>query len=175
MAFASFPNKRKPEMRSASDPSRPSAAGPGWRPLPPLVVLAGLAVMTAVRVVAPEPSPIPEPWTGLGPALALLGLAIAFTAAAQFRRRRANIQTFGEPTRLVTGGLFRLSRNPMYLGLALVLVGAAVGLGGGWPSLVAAGFVVLADRWYIPFEERAMRRRFGDDYERYRRRVRRWI
>lgn len=132
-------------------------------------------MMAGLRIVAPQPTLVSSPWTGLGPAISLIGLAIAFAASAQFHRRRANIQTFGEPTRLVTGGLFRLSRNPMYLGMTLLLVGAAVGLGGGWPSLVAVAFIVLADRWYIPFEERAMRRRFGADYESYCRKVRRWI
>lgn len=155
----------------------PETPGPaaGWRPLPPLVVLIGLGLMIALDMVMPEPSPVRSPWTGLGLAVALVGLSTTLVAAAQFRRKRANIQTFGAPTRLVSCGLFKLSRNPMYLGFVLLLAGVAAALGGGAPSVVPVAFFVLAQLWYIPFEERAMRDRFGDDYDRYRRQVRRWL
>lgn len=146
-----------------------------WRPLPPVAVLAGLIAMLGLRLALPDPTPVRPPWTWLGLAIALLGLAITFAAAAEFQRRRTNIQTFGEPTRLVTGGLFGLSRNPMYLGFALLLAGAAAALGGGWPSVIPVAFVVLARAWYIPFEERALHRAFGEEYDNYRRRVRRWL
>lgn len=147
----------------------------GWRPLPPLVVLVGLIAMVGLRLALPDPKLVDPPWTWLGLAVALLGLAITFAAAAEFQRRRTNIQTFGEPTRLVTSGLFQLSRNPMYLGFVLLLAGAAAALGGGWPSAIPVTFLLLADGWYIPFEERAMHQAFGEEYDQYRRRVRRWL
>lgn len=161
--------------------SRPQAADGGgkgtlgWRPLPPLLMLAGLITMVCLRVALPDPTPIRPPWTWMGLSVALIGLAITLAAAAQFRQRRTNIHTFGEPTRLVTQGLFRLSRNPMYLGFTLLLVGVAAALGGGWPSAVPIVFVLVVSGWYIPFEERAMRHAFGEAYEQYRRRVRRWL
>ncbi|MCE3289332.1 MAG: hypothetical protein K0R83_1344, partial [Caulobacter sp.] len=84
-------------------------------------------------------------------------------------------RTFDDPDVLVTGGPFRFTRNPMYLGFLLLLAGVALGLGAASPWIVPVVFWLLADRWYIPFEERAMRRTFGEAYEAYARRVRRWV
>jgi len=76
---------------------------------------------------------------------------------------------------LVSDGLFRWSRNPMYLGFVLLLLGIAILLGTATPFAGPLIFAIVADRWYIGFEERAMRQKFGADYEAYRRRTRRWI
>jgi protein-S-isoprenylcysteine O-methyltransferase Ste14 len=88
---------------------------------------------------------------------------------------RTNIVTFGEPTRLVADGWFRWSRNPMYLGFALLLTGVALALGGAVTFVPTALFVLAAEKVYIPFEERAMTRAFGDEYVRYAGQVRRWF
>ncbi len=63
----------------------------------------------------------------------------------------------------------------MYLGFALFLAGVALALGGLFTTLPAALFVLAAERIYIPFEERAMTRVFGEDYLRYSKQVRRWF
>ena len=73
---------------------------------------------------------------------------------------------------LVTDGLFRFSRNPMYLGMSAALMGLGVVLGTLLPLLVTVAFVIIADRWYIRFEAAAMRRKFGHAYAQ---RTRRWF
>jgi protein-S-isoprenylcysteine O-methyltransferase Ste14 len=75
----------------------------------------------------------------------------------------------------VVGGLYRFSRNPMYLGMGLMLVGAGVLLGALSPLFGVALFVIVADRWYIAFEEQAMQAHFGPAYAAYQARTRRWI
>lgn len=145
------------------------------RIMPPVVVVLGLLVMVALRFCAPLAMVPPAPWSWPGWALALAGLAITLTGAGLFRRLGTNIKTFNDPGVLVTDGPFRFSRNPMYLGFFLLLAGVALGLGAASPWVVPAAFWLLADRWYIPFEERAMRRTFGEAYETYGRRVRRWV
>jgi protein-S-isoprenylcysteine O-methyltransferase Ste14 len=110
-----------------------------------------------------------------GGVLALGGLGLTVSAARHFERVKTNIVTFNAPTLLVQDGWFRISRNPMYLGLALFLGGAALALGGSWAFVPAALFVLVAQLVYIPFEERALTRAFGDDYRRYAVRVRRWL
>lgn len=75
----------------------------------------------------------------------------------------------------MTDGLFRLTRNPMYLGFSVALLGLAVFLGSLVPMLLAVAYVLISDRWYIAFEENRMLARFGEDYRRYARRTRRWL
>jgi len=131
--------------------------------------------MMLLHACAPGPHWLPAwlRWPGL--ALLVAGLGIAAWHARLFRRVGTNIHTFRAPQVLVTGGLFRHSRNPMYLGFVLALAGLALVLGAVTPALVAVAYAVVVDRWYIRFEEEAMARTFGEDYRRYRTRVRRWL
>ena len=76
---------------------------------------------------------------------------------------------------LACNGPYTLARNPMYLGLLTGLVGLWLFLGTLTPAIGVLAFFVAADRWYIPFEERAMTRAFGDRYAAYKSRVRRWL
>ncbi|NJL07548.1 MAG: isoprenylcysteine carboxylmethyltransferase family protein [Methylacidiphilales bacterium] len=145
------------------------------RILPPALVALCVAMMAVLHLAVPEPAVVAGSarWLGL---LAIVGGASLTVAAARlFKRRRANINTFKTPTALVTDGPFRVSRNPIYLGFTVLLVGAAVVLGSALPFAVAAAFAVIADRWYIPFEERAMRAEFGAAFDAYAQRVRRWL
>lgn len=116
--------------------------------------------------------PALRPFGGL-PILA--GIALLVIARLQFARARTNIYTFDEPGTLVTGGVFRISRHPMYLGFALVLAGAAIWLGSIAAFVPVILFIAIADRWYIGFEEEWLRRKFGSAYEGYARGTRRWI
>ena len=143
--------------------------------LPPALVAIIVVVMCGARLILPGPVLIPPPLNWLGLVLLGAGFALAFSGARHFEKVGTNIKTFNEPTLLVTDGPFRWSRNPMYLGLALFLAGLAVLLGALIPFLGPLAFFVAADRWYIPFEERAMQKKFGDRYEAYRREIRRWI
>lgn len=107
----------------------------------------------------------------------LLGLAIAIVAVAQFRQMSTTINPL-HPERaseLVANGLFRYSRNPMYLGMLLVLIGLAF-YGGRWQGLLGPiVFVVLINRWQIEPEERALEQLFGERFADYCRRVPRWF
>jgi protein-S-isoprenylcysteine O-methyltransferase Ste14 len=143
--------------------------------LPPiaLVMLAGL--MVALHRTVPVMGIVPWPfnWAGVVPIVA--GLGLANWHARLFRRIGTNINTFGEPDKLTTEGLFGRSRNPMYLGMVACLVGVAILLGSLTPWVGPVAFFVIANLWYIPLEERAMARKFGAAYGEYQRRVRRWL
>jgi protein-S-isoprenylcysteine O-methyltransferase Ste14 len=145
------------------------------RILPPILLLIFTALMIALKSLLPGPLVVPFPYSWLGAILAIAGLGVTLTAARRFYRIRTNIRTFNEPTLMVTDGLFSWSRNPMYLGMSVFLVGLGIVLGTLWPLLVAAAFIVIADRWYIRFEEAAMRRKFGEAYVAYTERTRRWF
>lgn len=115
------------------------------------------------------------PYTWLGGILVLAGIAVAWWHARLFRRIGTNINTFEDPGTLTREGLFQLSRNPMYLGFVISLLGVGICLGAASPFLVCGAFVLLTHFWYIRIEEQALLKKFGSQYVEYQRMVRRWI
>ncbi len=143
--------------------------------LPPLLLLIVVVLMPILgRVIPVVDLPLGAARWG-GWLLVLGGLIVSAVARRQFDRIGSNVNTFQEPGQLVTDGLFRFTRNPMYLGFALISIGVACWVESLSALLLALAFVVLTDLWYIRFEERAMDAKFGVAYRSYRRRVRRWI
>jgi protein-S-isoprenylcysteine O-methyltransferase Ste14 len=110
-------------------------------------------------------------------ALVLVAGAIGLAGTGAFRRAGTTVDPL-DPRRasaLVTGGMFRHTRNPMYLAVALALAGWGLHLGDVPALLGVPAFVAWMDRLQIPAEERALRERFGAEFERYCRAVRRWF
>jgi protein-S-isoprenylcysteine O-methyltransferase Ste14 len=143
--------------------------------LPPVLVAILIAAMSGLHYGLHDAASVPLWIRFLAPVPIGAGLLLLVVARLQFARRQTNIYTFDEPGMLVTDGVFRLSRHPMYLGFALVLVGAAMAFGNSCSFLLALLFIVVADQWYIAFEERWLQRKFGEAYLAYKRSVRRWV
>ena len=144
-------------------------------PLPPILAALAMAATWASRGWLPD---LPAPfgfWLGLVAAAA--GLALIAPAALRFWRAGTTVNPARpEAARaLVTGGLNARSRNPMYLGEVLVVLGFGLAVNPGIGVLAAAGFWLFLDRVQIPAEERALAARFGADYDAYRTRVPRWL
>jgi protein-S-isoprenylcysteine O-methyltransferase Ste14 len=116
------------------------------------------------------------PYNLAGIPFLFLGLGAAKVSKKQFQRLGTNVSTFNQPDILVTDGLFKLTRNPMYLGFAIAIIGLAILYQGALSSfIVALLFIIITDRWYIKFEEKAMTSMFGKEYEDYCKNTRRWI
>lgn len=145
------------------------------RVLPPILFALCAAAMLGANWLLPDDQIIPETLRLWGWLLFALGLLILVAARMQFLRHKANIYTFDKPTALITDGVFGWSRNPMYLGFVLAAFGLAWVFGGGIPFVIAALFLLANAIWYIPFEERAMREAFGQDYADYAAKTRRWL
>ncbi|MCC5859565.1 MAG: isoprenylcysteine carboxylmethyltransferase family protein [Ectothiorhodospiraceae bacterium] len=143
--------------------------------LPPVVMVFTAVLMVALHKYAPIGHLWQSPYRWDGIVLLVLGLGVAQWHARLFKRLNTNIDTFGEPDTLTTEGLFSVSRNPMYLGFVIALTGLAILLGSVSPFLGVIGFALLANHWYIPYEERRMLEKFGRQYLEYRARVRRWL
>jgi len=110
-----------------------------------------------------------------GAALFSLGAIIAGWGLAIFRRARTTTVPGKSSAKLVTWGPYRFTRNPMYVGLTLAYLGEAGLLRQLWP-IIALPFVLAYVNWtVIPVEEAKLVEVFGDEYERYRSRVGRWI
>lgn len=109
--------------------------------------------------------------------VAAVGVSLDAIALLHFFRRRTTVNPLkpASATALVTGGIYRFSRNPMYLGLATLLLAWAVYLGNLAALAGVALFVLYMNRFQIAPEERALEERFGAEYIAYRTRVRRWV
>jgi protein-S-isoprenylcysteine O-methyltransferase Ste14 len=105
-----------------------------------------------------------------------LGIVMSVSAAMLFRREGTELNPASTTNRkLVTSGPFRLTRNPMYLGLVLITLGIAFWIG-AWPMFLAPVATFATANWaHIPFEEAKMHRQFGADFEAYTLKVRRWV
>lgn len=143
--------------------------------LPPTYLLISILAMVALHFLFPVATLIPLPWSLLGLIPLALGLALNFSADKAFQRTKTTVKPFEESTVLITDGVFRLSRNPMYLGFAFVLVGVALILGSLMPWLIIPLFVSLMDVVFIRVEERMLAARFGQVWLEYKTRVRRWL
>ena len=146
--------------------------------LPPVVWFASVGAMVILQrtwpvAVLPADGRVLAWWAG--GVLVLAGLVVAQWHARLFRRIGTNINTFGEPGTLTTAGLFAHTRNPMYLGMALLLSACAMWLSHPLAWLVLPGFVAYITRFQIMPEERILRGKFGEAYQRYTQTVRRWL
>jgi len=144
--------------------------------LPPVLFVVILIAMALVCQALGSPHHLSYPLALSGSLLLAGGLGIAIHHSRLFRKQGANIMTFGEPTAFVKTGMYRYTRNPMYLGFVLALLGAAILYQGAITSfLFVALFWVITDRWYIRYEEAEMQRMFGDEYRVYCEQTPRWI
>jgi len=110
-------------------------------------------------------------------ALAFVGLVVAVAGVVSFRRARTTANPLNPfaATSLVVSGIYRHTRNPMYLGVLVMLVGWIVYLGNPVGLVLAPAFVWFLNCFQIVPEERVLAARFGEEFARYRASVRRWI
>jgi protein-S-isoprenylcysteine O-methyltransferase Ste14 len=145
------------------------------RIMPPTLFMLCILIMVPLAWLWPLATVFPAPYSVAGVAPLSIGLGLAIWGSRKFEQVGTTIKTFDQPDRLVTDGLFRISRNPMYLGFVVTLVGVWLVFGALSPLLGVLLFLIVADRWYIPFEERALRTKFNGEYDAYRATTRRWI
>jgi protein-S-isoprenylcysteine O-methyltransferase Ste14 len=143
--------------------------------LPPVYLLLAFAAMEALHRFAPLGHFIAPPWSYAGVVPLLGGLFISAASARSFRKAGTPVVPFEPSTVLVTGGFFRHTRNPMYLGMVLMLVGVALLLGSWSPLFVIPVFVWIIQSNFIRGEEQFLEGIFGEQYLAYKRKVRRWI
>jgi protein-S-isoprenylcysteine O-methyltransferase Ste14 len=143
--------------------------------LPPVVLVLALAGMLALHAVWPGPSFAGPAWQLGGSLLTLGGLGLMVFSAGLFRRRGTAVRPFQESSLLVLEGPYRITRNPMYLGMAMMLTGVGIALGSSIPLVTIPLFVGFITRRFILVEEQLLLARFGSAYEAYRERVRRWL
>lgn len=144
---------------------------------PPVVALTVAVAMWGISLVTPrlETSTVFRGIAVLAIAILALGLSVAGVMVFRHARTTSNPLAPEKASSLVTSGVYRLTRNPMYLGLSLVLLAWAVFLSAPAALLGPLIFVLYISRFQIVPEERALTKLFGRTFADYKARVRRWL
>ncbi len=144
---------------------------------PPLIYLGGLALgVIAGRVLnLPRSGIEPDALRTIGLIVMLIGVTVSFSGAGLFLRNHTAIIPHKPARRLVTTGIYRWTRNPMYLGFAVFYCGVAIIFDSFLALLLLPVVILIIQKQVIAKEEAYLKRAFGDEYCVYKARVRRWI
>jgi protein-S-isoprenylcysteine O-methyltransferase Ste14 len=142
---------------------------------PPLIYAAFLALGFLARdLLRWELVPAPYNWS-FGFALVFVGLLLVMAPAAALLQARTALNPYHPTTTLLTNGIFRLSRNPIYLGFTAAYIGICVAFNLTVAILLSPLILVIMHHGVILREEAYLERKFGDEYLQYKASVRRWL
>jgi protein-S-isoprenylcysteine O-methyltransferase Ste14 len=165
-------------------PPREAATGAAGEPdvagviaLPPLIFLGFLAAAAVLEAVVPLPVLAAHVLVRYlaGAALAACGVVIIAMGTRRFLAAGTNIPPTLPTTALVVDGIYRQTRNPLYLGTTLIYLGLGVAAGSLWAIVLVVPLLWVINVGVVAREERDLERKFGDAYRAYKARVRRWI
>ena len=142
---------------------------------PPRIYQGSITLMIIIYLLMPGTRVIPFPVNLLGIAVFVAGAWLAIAARRQFVKNQTPVPFSDHTNLLHTDGIYRFTRNPMYLGIAVGLLGVALIFSSYLNFTFPLLFLIWMDRLYIPHEEKALLSQFGDQYVKFKKRVRRWI
>lgn len=142
---------------------------------PPNYFLILLFLSILINFVFPIKKIILLPYSYLGIFFLVLGIILNLWTDRVFKQNKTTVKPNENPIKLITSGPFRISRNPMYLGMLFILLGAAILLGTTVTFIFPFVFFVVIEFLFIPMEERNLEKVFKNTYLDYKRKVRRWI
>lgn len=143
--------------------------------MPPTYMLMAMISMVILNFLFPLAIVIQSPWNLLGIIPVALGVYLSVVAEKSFRDARTTVTPFAESSVLVTNGLYRISRNPMYLGFILILIGIAIMMRSLAPFAIIPVFLVAIEKRFVIIEERMLAEKFGMQYTDYTQKTRRWL
>ena len=143
---------------------------------PPVLWVILVAIGYGLDYLVPLPFlPVALPAVWVGVAVWLAGFALAVIAIVQFRRAGTDVRVQTPTTQIVDTGVFARSRNPIYVGAHIGLVGVAIALDSLWILAALAPFFLVIRYAVVAREEAYLERKFGDTYLAYKAKVRRWV
>ncbi len=143
--------------------------------LPPVWFFLSIIVMIGLHFWLPVKQLLFLPLTYLGMVAIATGIGMVLFCAYLFRQKDTTIKPFQESSCLVKEGIFNYSRNPIYLGMIIVLIGLWIVEGSLTPMLIIPVFTWLIQELFIKQEEKMLLDQFGESYQEYLATVRRWI
>ena len=144
------------------------------RILPPVYFLTAILAMAGLHFVFPIARILSAAHSS-GAVLILIGIALILWAARLFDKAGTAIKPFEESSKLVLAGPYRWSRNPMYLGMVIILLGIGLGLGTLSPFVIVPLFIWVIQKRFIAAEEAMLEKSCGSAYAEYKKRIRRWL
>jgi protein-S-isoprenylcysteine O-methyltransferase Ste14 len=151
------------------------AERPNTVPWPPILFVGALALANLLGAILPLGMPDILFADAIGGLMLIAAIALIGWSFLTFRAARTTVLPHRRSDALIAGGPFALSRNPIYLGEAILLAGLGLLNGSIWYWLVIPVFVIAVTRMAILREEAHLEARFGDAYRAYKARVRRWV
>ena len=142
---------------------------------PPRIAMLFLLLATALHWLTPLGATPVFPSTILAATMGLIGFLVMLWAWRQFKDQGVAICPTEKTDCLITDGVYRYTRNPMYLGVTMMLFAVAIQVGTIPFFVAAAAFLVVIQNVFCPFEEAKLDRAFGEEYRRYAGKVRRWL
>ncbi|MBM4427365.1 MAG: isoprenylcysteine carboxylmethyltransferase family protein [Chloroflexi bacterium] len=142
---------------------------------PPIVALIFITMAHLLGWFVRVPFIVPDFMENVGFGLIVVGFFLAVAAFLEFRKSHTTLDPHGSVKVLVTNGVFRVTRNPIYLGFLLMVIGFPLNAGLYSGVLVAPFFMVTVNQLVIEKEEAYLEKKFGEAYTGYRSRVRRWL
>ena len=142
---------------------------------PPTHFYTYLFISVAFHFLLPVKQIISIPYNFLGFIPAIIGVILNIWTDNLFKKLNTTVKPDQKPSVLIDYGPFKISRNPMYLGMTLILIGAGFLMGSVTAFVGAIFFIAAMEVFFIPDEEKLMREVFDEKFENYRKSVRRWI
>lgn len=142
---------------------------------PPVVVLLFIVIAYFLGRFVPIPFVPSGIWRSVGLLLTFIGFLLGIGAFIEFRRARTTLDPHGAAKQVVTSGIYRFTRNPIYLGFLLMVIGLPLNSGLIWGIILAPLFSIVMTRLVIEREEAYLEKKFKDQYTSYKSRVRRWL
>ena len=142
---------------------------------PPILTLIHMAVVFLLGRFIPFPINVPGLLQPIGLVLGVVGLFLSAGAAWEFGKAHTTLDPHGTVTSLVTSGIYGFSRNPIYLGFVLMVIGIPLYLANYWGVIISPFLIILFNRLVIQHEEIYLVEKFQEAYASYKSRVRRWL
>ena len=142
---------------------------------PPFYFYFFFLIIVILHLLTPVVKFVYYPFTLLGIIPILIGIILNLAADSSFKKNDTTVKPLLEAKVLITTGIFKITRNPMYLGFVLILLGIAILLGTILPFIVIIIFAVFLDIIFIKYEEKKLENIFESKWHEYKNSVRRWI
>ena len=143
--------------------------------LPPQIALIYLVVAFILNIFIKSNVVFNYNHKLLGAMTMAMGILIMLWAWSLFRTSQTTLRPTRRPKKMMTAGPFEWTRNPMYLGIVLILSGIACYMGSVIMFIAPGAFFITINAVYVPYEEKVLVKIFGEEYKRYQKRVRRWL
>ena len=142
---------------------------------PPFVALFYIIIAILLGRFVKMPFAVTSIFQNIGFALTFVGLLFGIGAFIEFRKARTTLDPHGSVKAVVSNGVYRITRNPIYLGFLLMVIGLPLNLGTYWGIVIAPFFITTVNRLVIEKEEAYLEKKFKEQYTSYKSRVKRWL